>query len=90
MTVAAIPAAIPVIIPSTKNGIRINVLVAPTYFIMLISFLLANTLALVVFEIITIDTIASAIMIADATRVIIFFISVRILTKSYGALIEYI
>ena len=59
-----------------------NALVAPTYFIILISFRLANTLALVVFDMITIDTIARAIIIAEATHVTIFLISVSILTKS--------
>ena len=46
----------PINIPSTINGHLINPFVAPTYFIIDISFLLACTVNFIVFEIINIDT----------------------------------
>ena len=47
-------ANIPIIIPSTTNGHLIKLFVAPTYFIIEISFLLAKTVSLIVFAIIVI------------------------------------
>ena len=53
-----IPADImPIIIPSARNGPLMNQLVAPTYFIMLISLALLNTVSLMVLDTTTIETI---------------------------------
>lgn len=49
------PATTPIIIPSTINGQRIKLFVAPTYFIIDISFLLACTVSFIVFDIINVD-----------------------------------
>ena len=53
----------PIIIPSTINGHLIKAFVAPTYFIIEISFLLAYTVSFIVFEIINTLTIINAIII---------------------------
>ena len=50
-------AMIPIIMPSHKNGPLINQLVAPTYFIIFISFALLNTVNFIVLDTTTIDTI---------------------------------
>lgn len=62
----------PIIIPSTINGQRINPFVAPTYFIIDISFLLACTVSFIVFEIINIDIIISNSKITPVTILIPF------------------
>ena len=46
----------PIIMPSTMKGPLINQFVAPTYFIIFISFDLANTVSLIVFDTTTTDT----------------------------------
>ena len=58
-----IPAITPIVIPSTINGHLINPLVAPTYFIIEISFLLACTVNLIVFVIINTDIKTNSISI---------------------------
>ena len=62
------PDIIPIIIPSTIKGHLIKLFVAPTYFIIDISFLLACTVSFIVFDIINIEII---INIASITPVII-------------------
>ena len=57
------PERSPIIIPSTIKGHLIKLFVAPTYFIIDISFLLAYTVSFIVFEIINILTAINAIII---------------------------
>lgn len=57
------PERSPMIIPSTINGHLIKLFVAPTYFIIEISFLLAYTVSFIVFEIINMLTAINAIII---------------------------
>ena len=64
---------IPIIKPSTINGDRINALVAPTDFIMLISNLRLYIVILTVFEINIIETAAKAIVIQNPTVLTSFF-----------------
>ena len=78
----------PTIIPSIKKGILIKLLVAPTYFMMLISLRLAKTLALVVFEMIIRQTTTSATMTAKATIVNTLLILIRISANAVGDFVE--
>ena len=61
------PETIPIIIPSTKNGHLIKLFVAPTYFIIEISFLLECTANFIVFVIIDTDIIINNINIPPVT-----------------------
>ena len=53
----------PIIIPSTANGHLIKPFVAPTYFIIEISFLLAYTVSFIIFDIINTLTATSTVII---------------------------
>ena len=52
----------PIIIPSSRNGARINQFVAPTYFIITISSDLLNTVSLIVLDTTTVETIIKKII----------------------------
>ena len=58
--------------PSTINGKRIKLSVAPTYFIMLISLRRVKTAARMVFAMMTNDTSTNAIMIAPPNKLTMF------------------
>ena len=62
----------PIIIPSTINGQRIKLFVAPTYFIIDISFLLACTVNFIVFEIMKIEITTNNINITPVIILIAF------------------
>ena len=73
-TISTIPSVInaeitPIIIPSIINGPLIKPFVAPTYFIIDISFLLAYTVSFIVYEIIKIEIIISN---TSSTNVIVW------------------
>ena len=68
------PAINPIIIPSIINGVLIKLFVAPTYFIIEISFLLACTVNFIVFEIIKTDIATNTIKIASVVILIHFAI----------------
>ena len=62
----------PITIPSIMNGVLINPLVAPTYFIIEISFLLACTVSFIVFEIINSEIKINIAKIVNVTTLIAF------------------